>query len=199
MKAVVLVVAMLFASFAHAGTISLAWDPVTHVDLVGYRVYYGGAPSVYNQAYDTDLTPSITLLVNDCQDYYIAVKARGTDDTVSAEYSAELSGWARPKVLTASPAEVEMNTQGDMTITGANFQPGATVQVSSPDVTINSVTVVDCNTLIANMDIAPGTPHVTVDVEVINPDQVFGAGASLFEILPPGLMPPGQTDRDDKK
>lgn len=197
--ALLFVLTALLSTCAHAGTISIAWEPVTHVDLAGYRVYYGGAPSIYNQTYDTNLTTSLTFLVDDCVDYYVAVKARGTDGAVSAAYSVEVTGWARPIVSAADPAQVEKNTTLDVVIVGANFMDGAAVQLSDPNIVVNSVVTVDCTSIIANITVPPGAPFTLVDVEVINPDQVFGAGAALFEVLPPGLMPPGQTDRSDKK
>ena len=37
---------------AQAGTISLAWDPVAHSDLSGYRVFYDTTAGSYAQSVD---------------------------------------------------------------------------------------------------------------------------------------------------
>jgi hypothetical protein len=190
---------LMLSTGAIAGTIGLAWDAVTHPDLVGYRVYYGQAAGTYNQMFDTGLTPEVTLLVEDCLPYWVAVKARGSDGSVSADYSAEISGMGRPKVESTEPNAVPINTQMDISIFGANFANGATVQLSHPDITVNSVTVLGCYEIVANVTVASGAAFSDVDVEVINPDQVFGAGASLFSVVPPGMVPPGQVGRGDKK
>jgi len=167
-----------------AGTVSLAWDPVSHADLVGYRVYYSQTAGNYSQSVDVGLTPDVTLSgLASCTTHYVAVKARGSDGSESPQFSAEISGWARPEVLSVSPSSVERNSQVDLTIAGTNFQSGATIQLSNSGLTINSVTVNGCSQLVANVSIGASATLGGVDVEVINPDQVFGAGAALLSAV----------------
>jgi chitodextrinase len=175
---------------ASAGTISLAWDPVSHPDLVGYRVYYSQTAGNYGPTTDVGLTPEVTLSgLADCTTHYVAVKARGSDGSESPQFSAEISGWARPEVLSVSPSSVDRNTQVNLTIAGTNFQSGATIQLSNPGVTVNSVSVNGCSQLVANVSIGTTAALGDVDVEVINPDQVFGAGAALFSVTPDSAPP----------
>ena len=51
---VALFCAALISHSSSAGTISLAWDPVVHPDLAGYRVYYDTAPDVFGNSVDAD-------------------------------------------------------------------------------------------------------------------------------------------------
>jgi len=173
-----------------AGTVSLAWDPVSHADLVGYRVYYSQTAGNYSQSVDVGLTPEVTLSgLASCTTHYVAVKARGSDGSESPQFSAEISGWARPEVLSVSPSSVERNSQVDLTIAGTNFQSGATIQLSNSGLTINSVTVNGCSQLVANVSIGASATLGGVDVEVINPDQVFGAGAALLSVTADSAPP----------
>jgi len=46
---------------AAAGTISVAWDPVSDPDLAGYRLYWGNSARNYTQQQDVGLVTSATL------------------------------------------------------------------------------------------------------------------------------------------
>src|SRR5262245_41392151 len=60
-----------------AGTIRVAWDPVSRPDLAGYNVYYGTAPGVYTNTTSVARPQTSADLTNlqDCRVYYLAVKA----------------------------------------------------------------------------------------------------------------------------
>jgi hypothetical protein len=63
-----------------SNTVTLAWDPVTHPNLVGYRVYFGTAPGTYSQATGNGVnvgsatTHTVTGLSSGTR-YYFAVTA----------------------------------------------------------------------------------------------------------------------------
>jgi len=167
-----------------SGTISLAWDEVSDTDLEGYRVYFDQAAESFSQSVDVGLTPEVTLSgLDSCSTYYIAVKARGSDGSESPEFSTEISGWARPEVLSVGPGAVERDSQVALTIAGANFRTGATIQLDNPGVTVNSVSVDSCSQITAQVSISASAALGNVDVEVINPDQTFGAGAALVSVF----------------
>ena len=93
---------------AQAGSVSMAWDPGTDPDLVGYRVFYGPAAGNYDQQTDVGLVTDHTVTgLTDCSTWHVAVKGLDAGGNLSAGFSNEISGWPRPTVATASPAVAE--------------------------------------------------------------------------------------------
>jgi hypothetical protein len=171
------------ASQTLAGTASIAWDPVTDSDLAGYRVYYGTSPGVYTQSVDVGNVTTATISgLTDCTTYYFGVKAYDTAANESANYSNEISGWPRPVVTLAGPTAAEQGRALAVTITGSNFQPGATVLFSATGITVNSVTVNSCTQITANITVGNTATVGASNVEVDNPDLVFGTGTGLFTV-----------------
>lgn len=179
----------------NAGTISLAWDTVTHPELAGYRVYYGTSSGSYPQWVDVGTSPQVTLnSLVDCTNYYVAVKARGIDGvSESPLFSGEVAGWARPIISRASPATVERASQVDLTIGGANFMSGASVSFSDPSITVNSIAVNGCTEIVVNVNVSSSVSLGTIDVTVVNPDQVFGTGGGLLTVT--NAAPDGSIDQ----
>jgi hypothetical protein len=175
--------ALLAALPAAAGTISLSWNPVTHDDLAGYRLYYGTSPGNYTQTMDVGLVTQATISgLDDCTTYYIATKAVTGDGTESEDYSNVVSGWARPELLSATPTALEQGSQGQLVVDGHNFQAGAAIILSNADVTVTGLTLNSCHQLVADVTVAGSAALGAVDVTVVNPDQVFGAAAGLFTV-----------------
>ncbi len=169
---------------AIAGTIAVTWDPNTEADLAGYRVYYGSSPGTYDQNVDVGNVTSYTLTgLADCATWYVAVKAYDTEGLESLDYSNEISGWPRPVVSASTPNAGEQGADYGLTVTGSNFQPGATVEFLEPGITVNSVTVNSCTDLTARISIAPGAALGTTDADVVNMDRVFGTGVGIFTVL----------------
>jgi chitodextrinase len=168
---------------AFAGTISVAWDPITHPDLVGYRVFYSTTSGNFGQWTDVGLVTQTTLNgLTDCTTYYIAVKARSSDGSLSANYSNQISGWSRPTVTTATPASIARAGQASVTIAGTNFMPGAAVTLSNSAIVVNSVTVSGCNQLVASLTVPATATLGAVNVTVANPDQVYGTGTGTLTV-----------------
>ena len=80
---------------------------------------------------------------------------------------------AAPTVTGITPSVVNRGGSAQVTITGTNFVPGATVSLST-GVTLTDVQVVDANTITATVSVAATTGTGTRTVLVTNPD--FGKG-----------------------
>lgn len=167
---------------ATAGTVSLAWDPVVHDDLAGYRVYYDTTPGAYGSSVDVGTQASATLTdLADCTDYQVAVKAYDSEGNESSVFSTPVSGWARPEVVGVSPAQLEANSSAQVVVSGANFMNGASVVLDHPGLSVDGVTWSSCGQLVVDVTIGSAAPG-TVDVTVVNPDQVFGRAVSALAI-----------------
>jgi hypothetical protein len=71
-----LLLLILSAGSAQAGSVTLAWDPNSESDLAGYILLYGTAPGVYTNHIDVGNQTSWTVAgLTDGQHYYFAVKA----------------------------------------------------------------------------------------------------------------------------
>ncbi len=179
----VLLFVSLTAAPAVAGTFSLAWDPVSDPDLAGYRVYYGTSPGSYGPPVDVGNVTSHTLTgLADCTTWYVAVKAYDTTGNESVNFSNEVSGWPRPEVTASAPSSAEQGRRLDLTISGANFQAGASVDFGDPNIIVNSVSVNGCNQLVADVSVTNTAAAGARDVEVMNPDRVFGVGSAVFVV-----------------
>ncbi len=177
---------VVLAAPAAAGTIGVAWNPVTDSDLVGYRVFYGTSAGTYTSQQDVGNTTSLTLSgLPDCSTYYVAVKARDAAGNISATYSTEISGMPRPTLAQIQPAGAEPGQAVTVTITGANFAPGATVQLGSAAITAGSVVVQSCTQLTATLTVGASATLGTTTVDVTNSDGVFGTASGLFSVLAP--------------
>lgn len=176
------VVAVVSAAPASAGTISVAWDPVSDTDLAGYRVYSGTSSRSYSQTVELGLVTATTLTVADCQTWYVGVKAFDAAGNESSSYSNEISGWARPTVGSVTPNAAEQGRTLTLTITGSNFQPGAVLSFVNPGIVASAITVNSCTQMTATVTVsATAAPGVT-NAEVTNPDSVFGTGSAMFTV-----------------
>jgi hypothetical protein len=177
----------LAAAPAMAGAIAVAWDPVPGA--TSYEVSYGTRSGVYTSGSVT--TPSTTATISglqDCTTYYLAVRAWNSAGP-SLEYSNELSGWSRPGITVATPSSAMQGDQIVMDVTGANFQPGAVVDLGNPHVSLTSVRVLSCNQIQLIATVEPTAASFRAaqigrfDLTVSNPDSVFGLKSQAFEVL----------------
>lgn len=173
----------LAAAPARAGSISLAWDPVSDSDLAGYRVQYGTTPGSYSQLLDAGTSTSTTINgLTDCTTWYVGVKAYDTAGNFSVNFSNEVSGWPRPTADSLTPAAGEQGLTLDVTLSGTNFKAGAALLFANPAITVNSVTVSGCNALVANITVGATAATGATSLDIVNTDQTFGTGAGLFTV-----------------
>ena len=191
--------ALAWSAPLQAGTISLAWDPVSNA--TGYRVYYGTSSGQYTESYDAGNSTQADLDVGgDCTAYYVAVKAYNAQGE-SAGYSNEVSGWPRPRLSGIQPSAVSQGSQLTLDILGSNFQSGADLVVDMSSfptalgggllVRLEDVSVLACDRIQALLTVEPTVRGVRamqvgqfpVGLEVRNPDQVFGSRVSPLEVL----------------
>jgi hypothetical protein len=171
---------------AWAGDINVKWDAVSGA--AGYTVYYGVQSQVYTGSLRTSTNSATITGLQDCQDYFVAVKAYNSAGE-SPYFSNELKGWSRPSVASATPSSAMQGDQIVMDIMGANFQDGAVVDLGNPHVALASVTVLNCNhiQLLATVEPTARAVHAakigSFDLAVANPDSVFGAKTHAFQVL----------------
>jgi hypothetical protein len=171
---------------AGAGQIDLTWDPVAGAS--GYYVYYGLSSGNYGQPISTT-TNSISISgLQDCTNYYVALKAYNTAG-VSPQFSNGISGWARPNVTSVTPTTALQGDQVVVDITGANFQGGAAVDLGNPNVVPSSVAVLTCNHIQLLATVEPTAKSIrpaqvgSFDLTIANPDSVFGTKTQAFQVL----------------
>jgi hypothetical protein len=169
----------------HAGTINLAWDPVSGA--AGYRVYYGSSSGSYSQSVDVGNNTQGTVTVGDCQTWYLAVKAYNNAGE-SPNYSNEISGWAAPRVSSTTPSAAQQGAQLSLDVNGANFRSGAAVATDNPNVFLGAPSVQGCNRIQVATTIEPTAAGVraaeagALVVSVDNPDGTYDDGAGVFNV-----------------
>ena len=180
----VLVCAVVPAPAVFAGTISLAWDPVDHAELAGYRVFYDTTAQAFGSSEDAATATAYTLSgLDDCVEYHVAVKAYDTAGAFSEQFSQEVVGWARPTVTSVSPGQVERNVTAQLTFNGTNFRGGVQVQILDPGIAVLQVTENGCNQLVVDISASETAGLGPVVVRVINPDGTYGDGSGLLAVI----------------
>ena len=190
LTAAALAIAVVFSLPAGAGEIALTWDPVQGAS--GYRVYYGTASGTYGGTPKTVSGTSTTVTgLQDCRSYFLAVKAYNSAGE-SAQFSNEVSGWARPTLTSVTPNALMQGDQLTLDIYGSNFQSGVDVQFlpdpSDLRIDATSIATVACNHIQVLARVEPTTagsrpaPVGAVELTVVNPDSVFGSQSSIFQI-----------------
>lgn len=177
-RAALLCASIVGAQAALAGTIALEWTPVDHPALAGYRVYHGYASGNYpSSVYVSSGTSVVLDVLEDCTTHYVALKSVDVAGGESTEFSNEIFGWPRPRAESVMPDTLLAGASAALTITGANFQPGATVEIADPDVTVDAVTVDSCWNLRVDVTVAPTAVAGGRTLVVVNPDGVGGSAS----------------------
>ncbi len=183
----------------------MVWDPVVDPDLMGYRVYYGLAPTAMTAVSDAGLVPEATIDgLADCATWYLSVRAYDGGGLESTEASNIVMGWPRPVVTDSRPRSIQPGETALLTVTGMNFDPGvpgdlrhrgATIEFSHPGLRVLGVFYDACGQVRVRVealpDAQPGWSALTVknaDVSWDDPSvrpQVFGTLEQGLEVLTP--------------
>ena len=205
---------VLAGSSAHAGTISLGWDPLLDPAVTGYRVYYGLAPDAMTS--DVDAGPVAEATIDglaECTTWYLFVRAYNAFGYESVEPSRLVKGWPRPVVTDSRPRSISPGETALLTVNGTNFDPGvpgdplhpaATIEFSHPGLRVLEVFQDSCRQVRVRVealpDAEPGWSALTVknvDVSWNDPmsqPKVFGTLEQALEVLaPPSNDPPSVT------
>ncbi len=185
MRRLVTTLAVLLAAtgWLYAGTMGIAWDPVSDGDLAGYKVYYGTTPGNYPLSRDVGNTTSTTLTgLDPCTRYYVAVKAYDTGGLESTSYSNEIAGLPRPVVNTVTPSSGEQGATLTLTLGGESYDTGATVEFSGSGITVLAVRRNSCTQLSVDIQIAAAAPTGARDVTVMNVDRSYGTRTGGFTV-----------------
>ncbi len=162
-----------------AGDLNVSWDPST--DATGYRIHYGPNPSQYDNSFDVGNATQTSLdTLGDCMTWYFAATAYNAAG--ESGYSEEVASWSRPVLEQASPNVAEQGRQLDVSLSGTNFQGGATVSFSDPAIVVNSVTVLSCTELSVNLTVGNVAGVGPVVVVVAHPNGVSGESSVLFAV-----------------
>ena len=94
-----------------------------------------------------------------------------------------------PTVTGITPGSGVQGTTVAVTVSGTNFQAGATLGVG-PGVTVTNVTVASATQLLATLAMATEAPVGTRDVTVTNPGGSVATLAGGFAVTAPGVPPP---------
>ncbi len=155
-----------------ANTVSLRWDAVADPEISGYRIYYGTSAQDLSANIDAGLVTATNLSLASCTTYFLAAKAYRPDGSESPEFSNMVSGWGRPVVNSVNPSALEQGSTVGVTVTGTNFQQGATVDLGS-GLSINSTSVNGCGQIVLNVTVDAAANLGSRLITVINPDQVY--------------------------
>lgn len=175
--------ALFVSTGAFAGSVNLAWNPVSDSDLSGYRIYYGTAPGTYSTSIDAKNVTAFTVTgLDQATRYYFAVKAYDTGGLESLGYSNEVAGLPRPVVSSVSPASGEQGATLTLTITGESFDTSPTVEFSGTGVSVTAVRRTSFTQLSVDIKVDLAAAAGARDVTVMNPDRSFGTKAGAFTV-----------------
>jgi hypothetical protein len=115
------------------------------------------------------------------------VKVTNTDDQSSGTKPFTVN--AGPTVTGISPERKAAGSTFTLTVTGSNFQPGATLDLSDNDIDVSNVQRPDAThvtaTLTVPKSVTAGGAPVAVHVTVVNPDEGEGTSPTDLTIDPP--------------
>lgn len=197
-----LALSALLALPVSAGTLPVAWSPVTASDLAGYRLFWGTTAGSYTGQVDVGKVTTATLVgLPDCQTVYVAVKAIDAAGNLSASYSNEISGWASVAIDAAPPRVFEVGTNYGVVITGSNFKPGAKIYLDfgASHIEATGVTQTGCTQIAGTIPTTASTPIGAWALTVENGDatwrQLQNFASTVANAPPPTVTGVKRTDQ----
>ena len=146
---------------ARAGSVALAWDPVSAADLRGYRVFVGSSPGSGDQAIiDVGNVTTTTLTgLPDCATLYLGIKAVDLAGNESTTFASFVSGMTQPRVTSATPARLPQGSElVTLRLTGASFSPSMSrtdVLFDDQEVRVLDLQVLSCNEIEIEVSVGP--------------------------------------------
>ena len=133
---ILLYLALLYATVNTLGatsqSITIAWDPSSSPDIVGYKVYYGGASGTYtNSIVVGNVTTNVIPALTSGASYFLSVTAydaNGKESLFSEEISYTVPSASVPTIALSAPLD------------GANYTAPATIALAA-SVTSNGHTI----------------------------------------------------------
>ncbi len=132
-------------------------------------------------------TTSVTANVTISSDYLVAPIGARLLNLSNGDYGLRTATFTvlgvQPTLTSASPAMRQGATAQDLTIVGTNFYPNSVVTFSDANVTLNSMTFVDQNTIKVNISVGGVTTVGVSNITVTNADTKSVTGTGLLSIV----------------
>lgn len=170
----------LAATLSSAGEVIVSWDPSATAS--GYRLYRSTDPAQFVDFEDVgNSTQTVADGLDDCTSWYFAVTAYNAAG--ESGFSSVVETWPRAVPASASPGEVERGSQAVVVVTGVNFEPGDSLQLSGPGVQLDSASVDSCSQLTLGLTVEENATLGPVDLTVTHISGVAGSGTGLFSVI----------------
>jgi hypothetical protein len=175
---------------ALAGSVRLYWDPNTEPDLAGYVLVYGSAPGVYTSSVTLPASATTHEIANlSYGTYYFAVRAFNAANAQSG-YSNEVRVvvMSTPVISSVSPSSGPAEGGTLVTISGADFQAGASVSFGTFQAAITSRNATSLTAIVPAGVVGPVRVTVTnTDGSVVTRDGGFIYNASVPPVSAPSI------------
>jgi hypothetical protein len=158
------IASVLFARFAAADTLTLAWDPNLEPNMSGYVVYVGTQSATYTRTFDVGNTTSFTLFdAVPGQRYYFAVAAY-EPGPLMGPLSAEVSGVSNAYPVIVRPANQTSTVGQSAQLQLSGYDPdGMPVSYTATGLPPGLI-LTQSTGLISGQGATAGTYNVTVSV-----------------------------------
>lgn len=211
MKILLALMLVLLASpiSAQIGEVKLSWDPVTTLcsgataTNIEYYVFWSLTPRPVDipppEHYENNAMVTLGEVeftvsnLTDCTDYYMTVAAKsgviwgGCSQSIGPHtdgYSAEVIGWARPRLTASDITVLERGKNYVLVIDGANFQDGVFIDATA-EILWGTPLIINCNSIAVSIDVPIDATLGSVDVRFERLfDTVFSISAvGLLEVI----------------
>jgi hypothetical protein len=149
--------------------------------LANPTVKFGGVSATNVSATSTSVTATVPAHAAGKVDV-VVTNSDGQSATLAQAFTYTLPG---PTISSVSPNSGPTTGGTPVTITGTNFQSGATVTFGALPAT--NVVVVSSTSITASTPLGPATQQLAVNVTVTNPDSTSGSANAAFTYTVPAL------------